>query len=182
MKRNEFFKLCTGGVCGCAALAILPGTTSIAANTLEEKEDWRIGFIQERYAKLIEILGDQLGDEKRGEILELMGRECAKHFYERALKFKGDLKGYLDDIQKDWFEKVEYDQPIKNIRITDKLTKKCACPFVDLSKMNGSYCQCTVGWQKEIYSLVSGKEVAVTLESSVLRGDDKCVYKIVLDN
>ena len=178
MKRNEFFKLCAEGVCSCAAITMLPGSALIAANPKQENEDWRIEFIQERYAKLIEILGDKLGDEKRGEILEQMGRECAKHFYDRALKFKGDLKGYLDDIQKDWFEKVEYDQPIKNIRITDKLLKKCACPFVDLSKMKGSYCQCTIGWQKEIYSLVSDKEVDVTLESSVLRGDEKCVYMI----
>ena len=64
MKRNEFFKLCAGGVCSCAAITMLPGSALFAANPMQENEDWRIGFIQERYAKLIEILGDKLGYEK----------------------------------------------------------------------------------------------------------------------
>ena len=46
--------------------------------------------------------------------------------------------------------------------------------------MNGDFCQCTIGWQKEIYSLVSGKDVDVKIESSVLRGDEKCSYKIMI--
>lgn len=180
MKRNEFLKSCAGGLCSCAALSVLPISSEATTNQASENEDWRIGFMQQRFAKLVEILGDQLGDEKRNEILKMMGRECAKHFYYRALKFQGNLQAYLDDIQKDWFEKVEYDQPIKNIRITDKLTSRCACPFVDISKMDRAYCQCTIGWQKEIYSLVSGRDVDVVLESSVLNGDKKCIYKIIL--
>lgn len=180
MKRNEFFKLCAGGACGCAGLTLIPGSSVHAENPAPENEDWRIGFMQERFAKLISIMGDQLGEKQRNEILELMGRECAKHYYERALRFKGDLKGYLDDIQKDWVEKVSYTEPIKEFTVTDKLVGNCACPFVDKALMDQHYCHCSVGWQKEIYSLVTGKEVEVTIESSVLQGDQQCVFKMLL--
>ena len=179
MERKEFFKTCAGGLCGCAGLALFTGNEAIASGEVQE-QDWRIGFIQKRYAKMIALLGDKLGPETRNEILEQMGRECAKEFRDRAEKYKGNLKGYLEDIQKGWFEKAEFNKETQVIRITDRQVNSCACPFVDKSLMSGDYCNCTIGWQKENYSFVTGKDVDVEIESSVLRGDPKCVYRITI--
>lgn len=180
MERTEFLKTCAGGLCGCAGLSLFSGNSVFASDVANEKDDWRIGFIQKRYAKMIALLGDKLGPEVRNEILEQMGRECAKEFRGRAEKFKGNLEGYLEDIQKDWFEKAEFDKENQVVRITDRQVKSCACPFVDKSLMTGAYCNCTIGWQKENYSFIVGREVNVEIESSVLRGDSKCVYRITL--
>ena len=61
MKRNEFFKLCAGGACSCAGLTLIPVSSVHTENPVPENEDWRIGFVQKRFAKHIIILGDRFG-------------------------------------------------------------------------------------------------------------------------
>ena len=78
MNRKDFFKkTCAMGICGCAGLGIF-NTQSVSAQNPEEKEDWRIGFMQKRFAKLIEMMNIELDAEERNLLLEEMGRACAK--------------------------------------------------------------------------------------------------------
>lgn len=55
MKRKEFIaSACTLGVCTCIGNSLLAGNSVVAA-TMEgdEKADWRIAFMQKRFAKLL---------------------------------------------------------------------------------------------------------------------------------
>lgn len=56
MDRKEFFKkACIYGVCGCAGMAFVSniGVSANSEKTLDNEPDWRIGFMQKRFAKLV---------------------------------------------------------------------------------------------------------------------------------
>jgi hypothetical protein len=74
-------------------------------------------------------------------------------------------------------EKAEYDDAKGTIRIVDK-SPTCTCPLVRQNLTPPSFCDCTLGWQKEAYSAVVGRPVEATLEESILRGGKKCVFRI----
>ena len=63
------------------------------------------------------------------------------------------------------------------IRIVDK-SPTCTCPLVRPNLTPQSFCDCTLGWQKEVYSAVAGRPVEATVEESILRGGKKCVFRI----
>ena len=55
MNRKQFLKNCACGFCGCAAFGLTTPVTSAAAET-NPPDDSRLGFVRERYEKLMEIL------------------------------------------------------------------------------------------------------------------------------
>ena len=58
----------------------------------------------------------------------------------------------------------------------------CLCPMVE-SKPDGlsrTYCQCSVGYVKEMFEQTFGKPVDVQLIGSVLYGEKRCKFKITV--
>ncbi|MBN2520732.1 MAG: hypothetical protein JXB17_09530 [Bacteroidales bacterium] len=180
MDRKEFFKnTCKFGLCACAGLSLMnmPIKTK-ADDSGENEEDWRIGFMQKRFAKLIDILNSNLDETGKNEILEELGRECAKEGIDHIIKFKGDIEGFLKNIEEQWVEKVEFNKESNEIKIFDKKRDSCYCPFVDKAITSKDFCNCSIGWQKAIYETILGKEVDVEILSSVLRGGEGCSFVI----
>ena len=143
----------------------------------EKKEDWRIGFMQNRIARLIEGMDDKLDKDTMISLLENMGRYCAKGNSENYVKFKGDLNGYLKSIEK-WVEKAEHDEEKGIVKLIGKKNNSCFCPFVDISKMPKEFCNCTKGWNKETYEAIIGKQVDVKIDTTVLWGGERCSFTI----
>jgi predicted hydrocarbon binding protein len=176
MKRKEFIEsACTLGICSCA---ILSGGTLLTASSAaaDEKEDWRLGFMRTRFARLVEILNSTVDDETKKKILENMGRACAREnsaFYE---KFKNDPEGYLNEVKQKWAERTEYDKKAQTIRIVGKKTEKCGCPFVDQAVTPKDFCYCSSGYVKETLETVLGKSVESVIEESKLRGGERCTH------
>lgn len=180
MDRKDFFKnICKYSACGCAGMVLLSPTNLLANDDTPEdkKEDWRIGFMQNRIAKLIEGMDGELDKETLRTLLENMGRHCAKEKSENNIKFKGDLNGYLKNIEK-WVEKTEHDEEKGIVKIVGKKYDSCFCPFVDSSKMPKEFCNCSKGWQKETYEAIIGKPVDVKIDTSVLWGGERCSFTI----
>ncbi len=187
MERKDFFKsICKYGLCSCAAFTVFSHNETYAG--LDDDEDqnlknleWKLGFIQKRFAKLMGIFDTSLEDSKKRELLEKLGRECAKDFKEEAANFKGNIEGFLDDIMKKWVEKAEYDKEKGIIRVFDKKRETCFCPFVNMSLVTSdTMCYCSRGWLKEIYETVTGKPVDVKVTSSILRGGERCSSEITI--
>ena len=184
MKRKDFFKnICTYGICSCAAFTVIGHDVTYAGSDDQEQEiknlEWKLGFIHKRFAKLLGIIDTSLGDNEKGEILEKLGRECAKDFKESALEYKGDIEGYLNEIMKKWVEKAEYNKEEGVIRIFDKKRETCFCPFIDKSFITSdTMCYCSIGWQKEIYETVTGKPVNVKVTEAILKGGERCSFEI----
>jgi predicted ArsR family transcriptional regulator len=177
MNRKEFVKAaCKYGFCGCMGMSFLNATKSFSESNdvAKEQPDWRIAFMQKRFAKLIAAVGSKVNSETRNELLEQMGRECAKEGLEKIQKFKGDVEGFLKHIQEQWGDEAEFDASSNEIRIQGKKRDQCFCPFVDQSLTPKDFCNCSMGWQKEIYEMILGKKVDVRIDSSVLRGDERC--------
>lgn len=186
MKRKEFFKnICKYGLCSCAAFTVLGREDAYASGGDQEQEiknlQWKLSFINKRFEKLLDIFDSTLEEEKKAEILEKLGRECAKEFNEDALKHKGNVEDYLEEIKEKWVERVEYDSEKGIIRIFDKEREKCFCPFIDGSRVDSdTLCYCSMGWQKEIYETLTGKPVDVKVIDSLLKGGKRCSFEIVL--
>lgn len=59
----------------------------------------------------------------------------------------------------------------------------CFCPIIkpNIDKgMPKSYCYCGAGWFRQQWEAATGKEVKVEVLTSVLNGDDKCSFKVIL--
>ncbi len=59
----------------------------------------------------------------------------------------------------------------------------CFCPIIkpNIDKgMPGSYCYCGAGWFRQQWEAATNKEVRVEILTSILNGDDKCSFKVIL--
>jgi hypothetical protein len=138
---------------------------------------WKLGAARTRFAMLVGILKDNLDEPMRKKIFESLGRQCATRYESLTDQYKGNLEGFLEEIQKRWVAKAEYDRKAGIIRVIDR-SKTCTCPLVDEGLTSSEFCNCTLGWQKATYSKILGKPVDAELEESILRGGSRCVFRM----
>lgn len=185
MKRNEFMKTCVGA-CSCSVLGLMAPLSASAGNaggqtmpapdeTSELKR--RLDGAQERFAKLLSIMAEDLDPAVRLKILQSLGRECSQDYGPFFSKYRGDLKGFLAKIQTAWVERVELDEQAGLLRVVGK-PAPCACPLVKTGRTTAEFCDCSRGWTQSAFSTVLGKPVAVEIEESVLRGGTRCSFRI----
>jgi predicted hydrocarbon binding protein len=133
--------------------------------------------MQKRFARLVELLNQNLDEGTRKKVFESLGRDHGREYRFLTDKYKGNIEGFLNDIRTQWVEKAEYDAAKGTIRIVDKSTT-CTCPLVKKGLTPPSFCDCTLGWQEEVYSAVTGRPVEASVEESLLRGGDRCVFRM----
>ena len=68
---------------------------------------------------------------------------------------------------------------------TDDERKKayCFCPIIreNLNRgMSKTYCYCGAGWYRQQWEAATEKEVRVEILTSILNGDEKCSFKVIL--
>jgi hypothetical protein len=181
MKRGEFLKsACTYGLCGCMGASVLTGMKLFADSSPAENgdvPDWRIDFMQSRYHDLIAILNDTLDRETLLPILNQVGSKCGEGF---AKQYQNNPEGFFTFIKGMWADTVEYDKEKGIIKVNEKKRNDCNCPMVKGKEAPDVLCNCSLGTQKKIYESLFGRPVRVTLDQSVLRGDDRCAFTIQL--
>jgi hypothetical protein len=181
MTRDEFIKgLCTLGACSCAGWMLGVGGSARAEEKPNEEVDalkGKLNFMRVRFAKLVGILSDKLDESDRKEVFESMGRECARQFMDLTGKFAGKPEAFLEEIKKRWAKEAAYDPAAGTIRVVDK-SEHCSCAFVDEQLTPPAFCDCTLGWQKETYTMILGQPVDAELEESILRGGKQCAYRM----
>jgi len=181
MERKEFINsACKLGLCGCFGMSYLNGIELLAnPKNLQEddKPDWRIDFMQNRYKDLIYILNDTLDEETFIAVLNKLGSKCGDDL---ANKYKNNPEGFFNFIKSLWVDTVDYDKEKGIIKVNEKIRNTCNCPFIRDKEAPGILCNCSLGTQKRIYESLFGRPVNVTLEKSVLRGDERCSFTIQL--
>ena len=186
MKRNDFFKMCGAGICGCGVLGLLSPLAARADDTAvtavtppvdPELLKQQLEGARERFAKLLSIMGEQLDEATRNKLLQGLGRECAQDYGPFFSKYRGDLRGFLDKIKTAWVERTEFDEKSGILRVIGK-PAPCACPLVKAGRTPAGFCDCSRGWTQAAYSTVLGKPVSVEIEESVLRGGTRCSFRI----
>jgi len=186
MKRNEFLKTCGVGVCGCGLLGLMAplssraegkdGQTTVAPADVKQLKE-QLDAAHERFAKLVSIMGEDLGGGARDKILARLGHECAQDYKALFQKYRGDLPGFLAKIKTAWVEQVDYNEKNGILRIIGK-PGPCVCPLVKAGRTPADFCNCTLGWQQAAFSTVVGKPVTAEIEETVLRGGKRCSFRI----
>ena len=79
MKRNDFFKTCGAGICGCGVLGLLTPLAARADDSAPAAaaapEDYellkqQLEGARERFARLMSVMDEQLDEATRGKILQ----------------------------------------------------------------------------------------------------------------
>lgn len=181
MKRKEFLNsACKFGLCGCFGISLLSGSELFSKSKISQDDnesDWRIDFMQNRFKNLIYILNDTLDKDTLVPILNQLGSMCGDDF---ATRYKNNPEGFFDFIKSLWADTVEYDKEKGIIKVNEKIRDDCNCPFVRKKEAPEILCNCSLGTQKRIYQSLFNREVSVTLEKSVLKGDERCSFTIQL--
>ncbi|HEX2921807.1 MAG TPA: hypothetical protein VHO50_11645 [Bacteroidales bacterium] len=179
MERKDFInRACT--LCGCALMGGgIANAAAVRAIDDEKQEDWRIPFMQTRFAEVIGKMKLYLAEENRLKVIDEIGRYCAS---ENPVfdQLKGNVEGFLTKVKESWVETTEYDKKRNIIRIIGKPTKTCGCPMVADNKIIVEFCNCSKGYMETAMSKMTGKSAHATISSSVLRGDAKCSFTIEL--
>lgn len=183
MDRKEFLRS-SCGLCGCAALALLPAAAVGAdqQNEMAEQQRRRLDAIFNRVAWLTEAMDKTLDEPTRARLLESVGRRCAQESASGLIaKHRGNIEGLCRELESLWVERAEYDPERGVIHHTSRKRDACGCPLVKRPPFaSESLCHCTRGFQKEMYGQVSGRPVEVRIEGSVLRGGDRCRFTVQL--
>jgi len=175
MKRRDFLHTCSGGLCACATAGLLAPLVAGAAKP-KPADDWRTGFVQERYAKLLEILAGQLPAAELDETLRQLGRFCASRT-PTTEKYRGRIDDFIRENTRGG-DTITYDREKGVITVVGPERDSCFCPLVSVRRCPHVACNCTLGWQQQTYETILGQSVEVTLKESVLRGGKRCSCEI----
>lgn len=189
MQRREFLKqACGAGLCGCAVAALFAPETAFAGDepaatekpkseTAAPPVDERIRFAQQRYAKLLTALSHQADPAIVATALETVGDSCAAEFKGLAL-YAGKPDEFLAFIREKWHGEANYDAEKKVLTVAYPPLSECPCPLVKKGLTPATICECSLGWQKHVFSVVYSRPVEATLKGSLLRGNDRCTFEV----
>ena len=141
-----------------------------------------MGKRMERWiTQLIAGLDEHVDEETCVKILEQCGRQCQSQSFitkARGLHEKSkNIDEFLDNLE----------QVYKNLhREGDQVYivyPKCYCSHVNKipqGRLSATYCNCSTGWAKALFEGALGRPVEVVMEESIVKGDKRCKFRIVL--
>ena len=182
MNRKEFLKNCACGLCSCAAVGLIAPASAPGAEA-KAPDDWRLPFIKQRYARLLEILSRRMDEKALNETLFELGTYCSSSNDESTKKFCGNLEGFRQMVkQSPSADNITYDWEKGVITMASGERTDCFCPLnSSLNHTPKVVCNCSLGWQQHTWEMLLQKKVKVALKESVLRGGKRCVFEIHLD-
>lgn len=189
MKRRELLsRACGMGMCSCAAAVIIDDSCKASQDKKGENQElqkvqkelfrkqWWLDHTKRQIARLWKLLEPHLDDKQRLEIIEQLGRNCAKSLG-WGEKYKGNPEAFFKHMEQSQGEKFEYDKTNGIIKITTP-ERDCVCGMVNSKITPAYFCQCSIGWQKQMYETILDRAIDVELKESVLRGSKRCVFEV----
>ena len=178
MDRKLFLrKTCLAGACYCGLGAL---ALEASGNSREAQENSN-PVAQRWLINLLENLGQNIDEKELRRIVKMSAVTHYDHLKMDDLLagYKGNLRGFISFLEKDWDWKVDYDEA-SGIITADENKSYCVCPVLDKATITGSQaiCYCSEGFAELMFSRVAGKPVSAQVISSVRRGDKSCVYRI----
>ncbi len=176
INRMDFLRHCA---CACAAAAFAP-SAALAAGETKPPEDWRLRFVKQRYARLLEILAERLDAKALEETLFALGSFCSGLGDGTTIRFRSNLEGYREAVRKGVSgDNITYDWDRGLITMASDERTDCFCPLISrLSHTPEVACNCSLGWQQHTWETLLQRPVQVVLKESVLRGGKRCVFEI----
>jgi hypothetical protein len=184
INRKEFLtKACLAGACMCGfSMTVFADAKNYEAENEPKPERDEI-FVQSWIGNFLNNLNKDLGKHDLGSIIK---QNAEVHFNdlkmnEMLAEFVGKPEKFIAFLTESWGWKVDYDKATKTI-IANENKPYCVCPVmkqVDAIK-SSAICHCSEGFAEKMFSVVFNSPATATVESSVLRGDKSCIYKIIL--
>ena len=184
ISRKDFIrKACATGACLCGA-----GCMGFANHVFGvERQDTTATPDKEAMPRqwLSLLLGhiDGMADEEQKRSL-LKG--CAQAHYdhlkltELLAPYRNNPDAFVQYLESGWGWKVSHDKTTRTI-LADENKDHCVCPVAARLPQKGpaALCYCSEGFAEAMFSFVLGCPVSATVVSSILRGNERCVYRIV---
>lgn len=133
---------------------------------------------------MLELLGNinQTCEEKNAKQL----LSCCAGYHYRQLgmdeildTYMGKLEAFIQFIEKEWGWIVKYDSENKVI-LANENKNECVCPVVrgQSEKVSDVICLCSENFAEKMFSKVLGYPVQAKVISSILKGNQSCIYQI----
>jgi hypothetical protein len=201
MNRKEFFNTlgkAGAGVCMCAAAGSLQSLSAQEplkaqpGDKTAERAVKRMEFADHWIKRFFDVMDETLDEETRKKIMMTNGKSCYQswiaesgrkiqpvdfeEWVKRASQQAHD-EGFRIDGNTIWFQ---YNTSAETGAQSPGVV--CLCPMVESKPagMSKTYCHCSIGYVKEMYEGLFGRQVEVELLDSVLMGSDRCRFKIVV--
>jgi hypothetical protein len=192
MDRKEFLRK-AGALGAATGAAVLLGDLGPCCATAQTPSpapatpcDRRLEFIEPWVKRLMEVVDSRLDAPARQEFMETCGRTCfaARHGARPAKPEPNALEELIAALKKWTGEEglrregntihFAYGKPSGADRV------RCLCPVVETGPagLSPTYCQCSVGYVKEMFERAAGKPVQVELTESLKRGGQACRFVI----
>ncbi len=185
ISRKDFFrKACLAGACFCGFTSL--GMKVDASETVTgevQPDDKKLKFMQDWISTLLLQVDENAGDEECRKIM----KPCAMAHYNylemdnMLAPYKGDIEKFNAFISGEWGWKVNYDK-VKGVIVADEDKPNCVCPMVNKEKgvRSSILCYCSEGFAEKMFSMVVGHPVKARVVSSILRGNERCIYEITI--
>jgi predicted ArsR family transcriptional regulator len=138
-----------------------------------------VGRTEKWISTLIGSLDECVDEKTRALILEQCGRQCqSESFVKKAKKMYEKSANVSDFVNK--FSKLYKHLHREGDRVY-LIYPRCYCSQVNKipkGRLSGTYCNCSLGWAKALFEGATGKPVEVTMEKSIINGDDECRFRI----
>ena len=179
MERKEFLRasLCLGASCGAGPALGQEGKPGAAPVTpCDEKAAFARSWIKHFMASL----DAHIDEPRRLALMEARGRSCARG---GAVKLAEAAKGSVDKLLSSLAGHLGPEGARREGNVVTIAYPTCFCPLVSEVKegLSPTYCQCSVGWLKEMFETVSGRPVKVDALETVKRGGRTCRFNVVLE-
>lgn len=135
----------------------------------------------------IAVLATSLSGEEPATARRLL-RSCSTSHWEAlgmdavVEPFCGDLPAFLDFLRSEWGWIIEYDAGAGLVEVNENKAE-CVCPLVAGNRDAdlGALCYCSEGFAERLFGAVVRGDVRAEVADSILRGGDRCRYRIQLE-
>jgi len=189
MDRKEFLK--SFGVLGVGS-CFFTGTVGAAANSLVDSPpvtpcDEIRDFAHTWVKRFFDNFDSSLDEQKKKEIMESCGKTCFRGSLTGRKIAPVDVDLLIEGINKNTGEiaakrdgnvvEFHYVANPRGLRVADGY---CLCPLVESGPegLSGTYCDCSVGYVREMFETYTGRKATVELLESLKRGGKGCRFRI----
>lgn len=130
---------------------------------------------------LLDVLDREVDEETRVRILEGCGRKCIVGGFlakaEGIARKSKSMEEFLEGLGKVW----------KHLHVEEDgvfvVYDRCYCPLVKgyEAKVSRSFCNCSVGWIRELFERALKKLVKAEKMGTIKQGNKQCKFKIDID-
>jgi len=202
MNRKDFFKsVCALGACSCLGAfakglpqdAVQDTTgTSKPGDPLQKRALKRMEFADKWVKRFFDQVDATVDKPVREKLMMCNGRVCYRAWIEetgqkiKPVTYEKWAAWAKEKINEEGFRiegntfYMQYNESAETGTSSGKSI--CLCPMVEHKPagMSPTYCWCSVGYVKEMYTLLFEKSVTVELLDSVLLGGQRCKFKITV--